>query len=55
MSSPSVRLDGPKLFSVRMHATALDGMHISGAEGIFPGSAEMLNLEQGSIISMYLS
>ena len=39
MSSPSVRLDGPKLFSVRMHATALDGMHISGAEGIFPGSA----------------
>lgn len=39
MSSTSVRLDRAKLFSVRMHATGPDGMHISGAEGIYPESA----------------
>ncbi len=39
MSSPKDRQNGTKLFSVRMLATGPDGLHISGAEGIFPSSA----------------
>ncbi len=38
MSNNGDRPERAALFSVRMHATGPDGMHISGAEGIFPGS-----------------
>ncbi len=38
MSSNGDRSERAALFSVRMHATGPGGQHISGAEGIFPGS-----------------
>lgn len=39
MSSKALHPEESSLFSVRMHATGPDGMHISGAEGIYPESA----------------